>query len=206
MAKTVLQSAVLLLPTSALSVVAAIGGVTVVGLASIGYRWSIPVSWALTAAGSGILVLLGTESSASFAYGLPVIWSAGIGLLLRLLFIPLQASVVRIDDTGLANGILLTFRLLGGLVGLFICSTVSSSYFSRSLESIGDLPDVLQHLQDPQAAMAFISLLRTLDIPHEMLQPIVHAYLTSIRAIMYTMTGFAGLGFLSSFLFGELTL
>ena len=206
MARTVLQSAVSLLPTSAVSVVAAIGGVTVVGVASIGYRWSIRVSWALTAAGSGMLVLLGSESSASFAYGLPIIWGAGIGLLLRLLFLPLQASVVRIDDTGLAIGILLTFRLLGGLVGLSICSTVFSSYFSRSLDSIGDLPDALQHLQDPEAAVAFIPLLRTLYIPHETLEPIIHAYLTSIRAIMYTMTGFAGLGFLISFMISDLTL
>lgn len=153
-----------------------------------------------------MLVLLGSESSASFAYGLPIIWGAGIGLLLRLLFLPLQASVVRIDDTGLAIGILLTFRLLGGLVGLSICSTVFSSYFSRSLDSIGDLPDALQHLQDPEAAVAFIPLLRTLYIPHETLEPIIHAYLTSIRAIMYTMTGFAGLGFLSSFMISDLTL
>lgn len=206
MARTVLQSAVSLLPTSAVSVVAAIGGVTVVGVAGIGYRWSIRVSWALTAAGSGMLVLLGSESSASFAYGLPIIWGAGIGLLLRLLFLPLQASVVRIDDTGLAIGILLTFRLLGGLVGLSICSTVFSSYFSRSLDSIGDLPDALQHLQDPEAAVVFIPLLRTLYIPHETLEPIIHAYLTSIRAIMYTMTGFAGLGFLNSFMISDLTL
>ena len=206
MAKTVLQSAVLLLPTSVVSVVAAVSGITVVGLANIGYRWSIRISWALTAVRTGILVLLGTNSSVSFAYGLPVIWGAGIGLLLRLLYLPLQASVVRVDDIGLAIGILLTFRLLGGLVGLSICSTVFSSYFSRSLASVANLPDALQHLRDPEAAVAFIPLLKTLDLPHETLEPIVQAYMTSIRAIMYTMTGFAGLGFLSSFLISELTL
>jgi hypothetical protein len=73
MAKTVLQSAVFLLPTSAMSVVSAVGGVTVVGLANIGYRWSIRIAWAFTAAGTGILVLLDADSTASIAYGLPVV-------------------------------------------------------------------------------------------------------------------------------------
>lgn len=206
MAKTVLQSAVSLLPTSAVSVVAAVGGVAVVGLANVGYGWSIRVSWALTAAGTGLLVLLSADSTVSIAYGLPIIWGAGIGLLLRLPFLPLQASVVRVDDTGLAIGILLTFRLLGGLVGLSICSTIFSSYFSRSLDSIGGLPASLELLRDPEVAVAFIPQLRALDLPEATLQPIVHAYLISIRAIMYAMTGFAALGFLSSFFISELTL
>ncbi|KAI2479338.1 TRI12 domain containing protein [Pyrenophora tritici-repentis] len=206
MAKTVLSSAVTLLPTSATSVVAAVGRVTIVGLANIGYRWSIRIAWAFTAAGTGLLVLLDADSTASIAYGLPVIWGAGIGLLLRLLFLPLQASVVRVDDTGLAIGILLTFRLLGGLVGLSICSTIFSSYFLRSLDSIGSLPISLEHLRDPEAAIAFIPQLRALDLPDTILEPIIHAYLTSIRAVVYAMTGFASLGFLSSFFIQELTL
>jgi hypothetical protein len=206
MAKTVLQSAVSLLPTSATSVAAAVGGVMMVGLANIGYRWSIRISWAITAVGTGLLILLSADSTASVAYGLPVIWGAGIGLLLRLLFLPLQASVVRVDDTGLAIGILLTFRLLGGLVGLSICSTIFSSYLSRSLDSIGSMPASLEHLRDPEAAVAFIPQLRALDLPEATLQPIIHAYLTSIRAIMYAMTGVAGLGFLSSFFISDLTL
>lgn len=206
MAKTVLQSAVSLLPTSAVSVVSAVAGVTVVGLANVGYGWSIRISWALTAAGTGILVLLDPDSSFSMVHGLPIIWGAGIGLLLRLLFLPLQASVVRVDDTGLAIGILLTFRLLGGLVGLSICSTVFSTYFSRAIGAIGELPPLVEHLRDPEAAVAFIPELRTLGLPEETLRPIIQAYLTSIRAIIYTMTGFGGLGLLTSFFTRELSL
>jgi hypothetical protein len=195
MAKTVLQSAVSLLPTSAMSVVAAVGGVTVVGLTNIGYRWSIRIAWAFTAAGTGLLVLLDADSTASIAYGLPVIRGAGIGLLLRLLFLPLQASVVRIDDSGLVIGILLTFRLLSGLVVLSICSTIFCSYFSRSLDSVGSLRISLEHLRNPEAAVAFIPQLRALDLPDATLEPIIHAYLTSIRAVVNAMTGSASLGF-----------
>jgi hypothetical protein len=126
--------------------------------------------------------------------------------LLRLLFLLLQASVVHIGDTGLAIGILLTFRLLGGLVGLSICSTIFSSYFSRSLETIGSLPISLEHLRDPETAVAFIPQLRALDLPDSTLKPIIYAYMTSIRALMYAMTGFASLGFLSSLFIQDLTL
>ncbi|KAL0940066.1 uncharacterized protein CTRU02_206676 [Colletotrichum truncatum] len=206
MAKTVLQSAVSLLPTSASCVAFAVGGVAIVGLANAGYRWSIRVSWVLIVAGTGILALLHHGSSASILHGLPVVWAAGIGLLLRLLFLPLQASVVRVDDTGLAIGILLTFRLLGGLVGLSICSTVFSSYFSRSIGAIGELPPSLEHLRDPDAAVAFIPQLRVLELPEETLLPIIQAYQTAIRAIIYTMTGFGGLGLLSSFFISDLSL
>ncbi|KAK2024332.1 MFS general substrate transporter [Colletotrichum zoysiae] len=206
MAKTVLQSAVSLLPTSVVSVVSAVAGVTVVGLANVGYRWCIRLSWTLTVVGTGVLVLLDADSPASMVQGLPVIWGAGIGLLLRLLFLPLQASVVRVDDTGLAIGILLTFRLFGGLVGLSICSTVFSSYFARAIRDIGALPSAAGHLRDTEAAVAFIPQLRTLDLSEDALLPIVQAYLTSIRAIMYTMMGFSGLGLLTSFFTSELSL
>jgi hypothetical protein len=206
MAKTVLQSAVSLLPASAISVMMAVGGVIVVGVANVGYRWSIRLSWVLLTAGTGLLVLLDTQSSDSMVYGLPVLWGAGVGLLLRLLYLPMQASIVHVDDNGLAIGILLTFRLLGGLVGLSICSTIFGSYFSYPLKSIGDLPLSLMHLRDSEAAVAFIPLLRTLDVSQEILQPVVDAYLTSIRAVMYAMTALGGLGCVSSFFISDLNL
>ncbi|KAI1126025.1 major facilitator superfamily domain-containing protein [Nemania abortiva] len=204
--ETVLKSAVTLLPTSAVSVLSAVAGVTIAGVANVGYRWSIRLSWILTVVGTGVLVLLDTSSSDDFRRGLPVIWGAGIGFLLRLLTLPLQASVLQVDDTGLAIGILLTFRLLGGLVGLAICSTVFSSIFSQSIAKIELLPDVLSVLRSPEQAIASIPLLRSLDLPDEALLAIREAYLHAIRAILYTMTGFSGLGLLSSFFTRDLDL
>lgn len=206
MGKSVLQSAVSLLPTSAVSVVAAVGGVAVVGVANIGYRWTIRTSWVLMAAGTGLLILLNIGSSQPLIEGLPVIWGIGIGLLLRLLYLPLQASVTRVDDTGLAIGVLLTFRLLGGLVGLAICSTVFSSYFSSAIAAINYLPPALEQLRNSDTAVAFIPELRNLDLPQDVLQPVIEAYLTATRAIIYTMTGFGGLGLLTSLLTSEISL
>jgi hypothetical protein len=204
--ETVLQSAITLLPTSAVSVLSAVAGVTIVGVANIGYRWSIRLSWIFTVAGTGILVLLDTSSSANFRRGLPIIWGSGIGLLLRLLVLPLQASVLQVDDTSLAIGILLTFRLLGGLVGLSICSTIFSSIFSQSIAKIESLPEVLSVLKNPNEAIAFIPMLRNIDLSDETLMAAREAYLNAIRAILYTMTGFSGLGLISSFFTRDLDL
>ncbi|ORY70956.1 major facilitator superfamily domain-containing protein [Pseudomassariella vexata] len=206
MAQTVLQSAVTLLPTSFISVIGAVIGISVVGMANIGYRWSIRLSWILTTAGTGILVLLDAHSSTTFRTGPPVIWGAGIGLLLRLLVLPVQASVLHVDETGLAIGILLTFRLVGGLVGLAVCSIIFSSVFSRDIAALGMLPDSLLPLRDPNTAIAFIPTLRTLKLPEDTLLSIRQAYLTAIQPIYYAMTGFSGLCLLSSFFAKDLSM
>ncbi|KAI1154288.1 major facilitator superfamily domain-containing protein [Nemania diffusa] len=204
--ETVLQSAVTLLPTSAVSVLSAVAGVAIVGVANIGYRWSIRLSWLFTVVGTGVLVLLDANSSANLRRGLPIIWGAGIGSLLRLLVLPLQASVLHVDDTSLAIGILLTFRLLGGLVGLAICSTLFTSIFSQSIAKIESLPEALSVLQSPNEAIAFIPVLRSIHLPEETLLAVREAYLSAIRIILYAMTGFSGLGLLSSFFTRDLDL
>ncbi|KAJ2969983.1 hypothetical protein NUW58_g9834 [Xylaria curta] len=199
MLESVLESAVSLLPTSVISVLAAVAGVTIVGMAKTGYRWSIRVSWVLTVLGTALLVIFDTDSDQATSRGLPVIWGAGIGLLLRLLVLPLQASVPHVDDTGLVVGMLLTYRLLGGLIGLAICSTIFGSVFSAAIAEVGELPEALSILRHPNEAIEFIPKLSSLDLPEETLLIARQAYLDAIRAIIYTMTGFSGLGLLSSF-------
>lgn len=204
--QTVIQSALSLLPTSIISVVAAGASVLAVGYVGRQYRWSIRLSWILVTLGTGLLTLLDPASSPAMRSGLPVIWGAGVGALLRLLQLPIQASVPSVDDTGLAIGLLLSFRLLGGLVGVAVGSTIFSSTFAPSIAAVGALPDSLALLRDANEAIGFIPKLRTLDLPTEIMNPVRQAYVTSIRAIFYTMTGFGGLGFISSMFIEELSL
>jgi hypothetical protein len=68
------------------------------------------------------------------------------------------------------------------------------------------LPVSLEHLRDPEAAIAFIPQLRALDLLNTTLEPVIDAYLTYIGAIVYAMTGSASLGLLTSFFIRELTL
>lgn len=204
--ETVIGSAVSLLPTSIVSVIAAVGGVIMVGVVGKGYVWTIRLFWVELTLGTGLLVLLDPDSSRSMRLGLPTIWSAGIGALMRLLHLPMQASVPSVDDTGLAIGLLLTFRLLGGLVGLAVGSTLFNNVFTSAIADIRDLPGSLAILRDGSEAIAFIPHLRTLGVAREVLNPVLNAYLTAMRAIFYAMTGFGVVGLLSSVFIGEHTL
>ncbi|KAF3061960.1 putative transporter C3H1.06c [Daldinia childiae] len=145
-------------------------------------------------------------SSVGMRYGIPIIWGAGVGALLRLLHLPMQASVSSVDDTGHAIALLLTFRCLGGLVGLAIGSTIFSSTFGSAIATIGELPDSLSLLRDPHNAVAFIPIMRTVNLPLEVIAPVLQAYLSAMRGVFYAMLGFSGLGFVSSLLTEELTL
>lgn len=204
--KTVIGSAVTLLPTSIVSVIAAAGGVILVGVVGKGYVWTIRLFWVELTLGTGLLALLDLDSSRSMLLGLPVIWSAGVGALMRLLHLPMQASVPSVDDTGLAIGLLLTFRLLGGLVGLAVGSTLFNNVFTKAIADIQNLPGSLTILRDGTQAIGFVPQLRTLELAHEVLNPVLDAYLKAMRAIFYAMTAFGFVGFLSSIFTGELTL
>ncbi|KAF5966027.1 major facilitator superfamily domain-containing protein [Fusarium bulbicola] len=201
--ETVIGSAVSMLPTNIISVLSAVGVVIIIGVIGSGYRWGILLFWVMATVGSGLLVLLNLTSGSSMRMGLPVICSAGIGALMRLLHLPMQASVPDVNDTGVAIGLLLTCRLMGGLIGLVVGSTIFSNVFASSVPSLAELPDSLAILKDADNAVRFIPKLRTLDLPREVLDPVLRAYLAALRAIFYTMTGFGGLGIFTSLFIRE---
>lgn len=206
MLDTRIGAAVSLLPTSVTSVLGAIASVIGIGKAGMGYQRRIWLSWGLVTLGTGLLLLLDPYSSAGMRYGIPIIWGAGVGALLRLLHLPMQASVSSVDDTGHAIALLLTFRCLGGLVGLAIGSTIFSSTFGSAIATVGELPDSLSLLRDPHNAVAFIPIMRTVNLPLEVIAPVLQAYLSAMRGVFYAMLGFSGLGLVTSLLTEELSL
>ena len=203
--ETVIGSAVSLLPTSVTSVAVAAGSMMTIAVVGGGYRWVIRFAWIILTLGTGLLALLDLESTSSMRFGLPILWGVGVALL-RLLLLPMQASVQSVDDTGLAIGQLLTFRLFGGLVGLAVASAVFSTVFSASISSVGQLTGPLAPLNNANEAIAFISELRKLKVSPEVLDPVLRVYLKSFRMIFYTMTGFGVLGFGTSLFTDDLEL
>ena len=204
--ETVIGSAVDLLPTSVLSVVVAVGSSVLVGVVGGGYRWIIWSSWIILTVGTGLLALLDQTSSSSMRLGLPIIWGVGIAPR-RLLHLPMQASVKNVDDTSLAIGQLLTFRLFGGVVGLAVASTIFSSIFSTSASSNNQrFTGPLVPLQQSGEAVEFIPQLRQLNSVSIDLDPALSVYLQSFRTIFYTMAGCAGVGFIASLFMEELDL
>ncbi|KAI1800539.1 MFS general substrate transporter [Daldinia bambusicola] len=206
MLDTRISAAVSLLPTSAVSVVGAMTSVIGIGKLGMGYQRRIWLAWGLVTLGTGLLILLDPYSSAGMRYGIPIIWGAGVGALLRLQHLPMQASVASVDDTGHAIAMLLTFRCLGGLVGLAIGSTVFSSTFGSAIAAVGELPDSLSLLRDPHNAIAFIPVIRTVDLPADVIAPVLYAYLSAMRGVFYAMIGFSGFGLVTSLFTEELSL
>ena len=203
--ETVIGSAVSLLPTSVTSVAVAAGSMMAVAVVGGGYRWVIRAAWTVLTLGTGLLALLGQESSSPMRFGLPILWGVGVALL-RLLLLPMQSSVENVDDTSLAIGQLLTFRLFGGLVGLAVASTIFSTVFSASISSIGKLTGPLTPLNNADDAIAFIAELRKLDVSPDILELVLKVYLKSFRIIFYTMTGLGALGLITSLFTDDLEL
>ncbi|KAM0411003.1 hypothetical protein ACHAPD_010825 [Fusarium lateritium] len=203
--ETAIKSAVFLLPTSITSVVIAVFSMMMVPMFG-GYTWLLRLSWALLILGTGILALFQISSSSSMLYGLPVIWGTGVALL-RLQLLPMQASVQKAEDTGVAIGQFFTIRMFGGLIGLTIASAIFNTVFTKTIVSSPvQLEGPLAPLADSSRAVAFIKELPSLDISERTLNDVLTVYLTCFRTIFYTMTGFGAVGLLSSMFIAEIDL
>ena len=121
-----------------------------------GYVWLLWLSWVITALGTGLLALFRVGSSTPILYGLPILWGQGVSLL-RILMLPVQASVKCIDAEGLATAKFLTIRMFGALVGLAICSPIFNIVFSSSISG------PLASLKDASNAVNFIGELVRYD-------------------------------------------
>ncbi|KAM0371321.1 hypothetical protein ACHAPK_005545 [Fusarium culmorum] len=203
--ETAIKSAVFLLPTSITSVVVAVFSMMMVPLFG-GYTLLLRLSWALLILGTGILALFELGSSSSVLFGLPVIWGTGVALL-RLQLLPMQASVKKVEDTGVAIGQFFTIRMFGGLIGLTIASAIFNTVFAKTIASSSiQLEGPLAPLADSSRAVAFIKELPSLDISQPTLNDVLSVYLTCFRTIFYTMTGFGAVGLLASVFIVEIDL
>ncbi|KAG5926954.1 hypothetical protein E4U42_002773 [Claviceps africana] len=206
--KTAISSAVFLLPTVVVSVVLAAVSMTMIPLFG-GYVWFLRLSWAITALGTGLLVLFRVRSPDAMLYGLPLLWGTGVSLL-RLTLLPVQASIKHVDDEALATGTFFTIRMFGALVGLAISSAIFGTVFSASIRAADAashlLTGALAPLRDASNAINFIRHLPGLDVPASTLNEVLGIYLKSFQAIFYTMTGLAVAGLVTSVFLEEIEL
>lgn len=140
------------------------------------------------------------------SYVFQAMMGIGIGTVFTGTQVPMQASVTHVDDTGLAVGMLVAFRLIGGLVGLSISSAAFTAVFQQRISLLGPLTDRLATLNDANQAIAFIPTLRKLDLPAETMNGIILAYEKAFQAVWIILACFSGIGLLSSFFMEELTL
>lgn len=206
--QSVMGAAVSMVPATIVSVVAAVGAMGLVSVAGGGYVWVLRASWVLLAVGTGLLALLDTHSNRSQRQGYPVLWGMGVALL-RLLLLPMQASVDNVDDTGLATSLLLFVRFVGSLVGLALASTTFTTQFAHSIRPLlPSLQGPFSPLRNVDQAIAFIARLRGLQdqVDPVVLRDVLAVYSTSFRTVFYVMAAFSVVGLLTSLLTQELTL
>jgi hypothetical protein len=200
-----LQSAVSLLPLSTITVaISVLSAVSVEFFRT--YRWNIWVGWVMLSVGLGLLSLLGQDASTAVKFSAQVIAGVGVGALYTILVLPVQASAPSVDDTGLAVGVFVSFRLFGALIGLAIGSSVFSGVWERSVADLSAWPDSLNAFISGQEAIQRIPSLGALELPPDVLSSLLGLYENSIRSIWYVLVGFSVLGLLTSLLTREITL
>ncbi|RAL05973.1 uncharacterized protein BO80DRAFT_440708 [Aspergillus ibericus CBS 121593] len=170
------------------------------------YRLAFWLGWILTTVFLGLLYRVGRDTSRAELTTFQVFLGSGIGIILTAGTVAMLASVTRVDDAGLAVGLLLVFRILGSLLGLAIASTVFSSIFQKSIAAIGTLPGSLSILKDSSRAVDFIPELRTLDLSNDVMDRVIDAYQKTFQAIWLVLACIAALASLISFLIRHLTL
>ncbi|KAI1771149.1 major facilitator superfamily domain-containing protein [Hypoxylon cercidicola] len=168
------------------------------------YRWEIWLGWVFAAVGVGLLGLWGSDTTLAESSSFQVIAAIGLGTLFTVPPIPMQASAKRVEDQGLAIGILVSFRLFGALIGLCIAATVFSNEFGAAIASLGPLPAALTILESSEEALGFIPYLQTVNVASETMESVRGVYAQAFKPIFYILAGFGVVGFLTSLLSREL--
>ncbi|KAL9019702.1 MAG: hypothetical protein Q9185_003040 [Variospora sp. 1 TL-2023] len=203
--ETQFKSAVSVLPASVSIVVFSILSAIAVEVLRR-YRLVVICNWIFSATGIGLWALWRSDSSVALTASAQVIAGIGIGTHFTVLTIPMQASLLHVDDMGLAAGIIVCFRLFGALLGLAICASVFNNIFDQNIRSLSPLPPAVAVLEDVREAIGFIPALRLINLEPELLANIIEVYRSALKAVFLTLCGFGSLGFLTSLFTKELTL
>ncbi|KAF1961793.1 MFS general substrate transporter [Byssothecium circinans] len=205
MLTTSIRSAILVLPGSATIIASSILAAIIVEVYRK-YRWIIICNWVIASCGVGLWTLWTPDSSVAQIAGLQVFAGIGIGTVFTALTIPNQTSVADVNDYGIAAGVLVCFRLFGGLIGLALCAGVFNNVFERRISTLEFIPHELEMLMNVREAISFIPTLREINLEHGILSPILEVYSQCFKAVFWTLTGTGALGLLTSFFIEDLTL
>ncbi|KAI1128524.1 major facilitator superfamily domain-containing protein [Nemania abortiva] len=201
-----LQAAVSCLPVAILVVVFSFVAPVVVELTRR-YKLMLWSGWVITTLFLGLWSRVDQTTSRAEAYVFQAFLGVGVGIVFTGTQIPMQASVKNVDDTGLAVGMLVVFRLFGALIGLAICSAAFNAEFQkRSVALFDTLSEPIQGLEDASQAISFIHGLVNSNLPDQTIHDLVGVYLGSFKTVWIVLTAFSGAGLVGSLFIKELTL
>lgn len=167
------------------------------------YRVIMWTGWILTALFLGLSHTISADTSRAQVYAFQALLGVGLGAVLVSTQISVLASVTRVNDDGLAAGMLVTWRFVGSLLGLAICSTVFNSIFQKRLSSLTNVPEPLEALRDASQAVSFIPRLREIELSEQVMHVVAQAYENAFQTIWVVLAAFAGVGGLLSVLARE---
>ncbi|KAL4968632.1 MFS-type transporter sphD [Aspergillus stella-maris] len=204
---TPMRSAIEVLPICVFIVVFSIVGALAVEVLRR-YRLLTLAAWPCLVVGVGLFALWKPGVSDGMKYGPQVLAGTGLGVLFTITTFPMNASQ-KVDDAGLAIGIMVSFRMFGSMTGLAIGSTVFHSVFEGRIASLalGEAGGGLGVLRDVREAVGFIPLLREFDGLNVVgYEGVIEAYRVSFMAVFLALTGLGAVGLAASFFVRELSL
>ncbi|KAJ5259398.1 MFS general substrate transporter [Penicillium angulare] len=164
------------------------------------YRLALWTGWVFTAVFLGMSYTVGAGSTRAYAYAFQALLGAGLGTTLVGTMITVLASVRRVDEEGLAAGMLVTVRFIGSVLGLAICSTVFNSMFGNRISSLKDFPGQIAVLEDPSQAVSFIPNMRKIHISDDVMRVVTAAYEDAFQTIWLVLAAIAAVAALLSFM------
>ena len=204
--QTPLQAGISLLPFCA--VVMVFTGIAAAGVDYFHkYLWEIWAGWLFLVVGVGLFSTWATDASLAATGSFQVICGIGVGSIFTVLPLPMQASAPSAEDQGLAIGILVSFRLFGGLIGLAVGANAFSSTFAKAIAALGEeLPEAVAVLRDSNQAIGFIPYLRDLNVSSQAIGPVLEAYHQAWRTVWYILAGLGAAGAVAALFTRELSL
>lgn len=194
--KAPLPAAVLTLPICCMAIATAVASAVAAEILRK-YRLVLVVSWVLVALGAGTMTLLNRSSSLAAMESYQVLLGMGLGPFWSVLNLPISASVA-VDDMGYAAGILCSFRLFGGLIGLAVSAAVFSEIFATNIVDVQPLPGPLAALHDVREAVGFVPILRQLEVDSETMGRVLEVYQDSIYGVLWLIAGVSVVGFVAT--------
>ncbi len=184
-----LRSGVQVLPFVAAVITAIIVSSSVITKTGNYVPWLIGGTF-LGVLGSGLLILLGPESSQHLWAGLSFLSGLGPGIAWMIPFSAVTA-VVATEDLAMGTGVVALFQTMGGTI---VVSLAQSVYINKFAQSLFTIPGV-----DPAAVLAQgITLFRE-TVSNEALPLVVSAANAAIQKTYIVATVFGGLAFLAVF-------
>ncbi|KAI1463988.1 putative MFS transporter [Daldinia caldariorum] len=158
------------------------------------YRWALWGGWVLTTAGSGLLYLLGTGTTATQWVFLNIPFGIGVGMLFTAEILAIQAAT-KPELNGEAAGFFSFIRIFGQALGVAVSGVIFQNSLKQNLLRIPGFASLAdEYSRDATAIVALIHDMADGDTKTRMIQ----AFSDALSSIWLSLIAFSAAGLLLS--------